>query len=83
MNTEEELAKIHARNKRVELDKSWETSATRRVFIMVVTYVLAGIWMVTIEDSDPWLKAFIPTGGYFLSTLALSIIRRHWENRRS
>ncbi len=30
MNLEEEIKKIKERNKRVELDKSWETSWTRK-----------------------------------------------------
>ena len=31
MNLEQEVLKIQERNKRVELDKSWETSWLRRI----------------------------------------------------
>ena len=32
---ENEIIKIKERNKRVELDKAWETSWTRRICIMI------------------------------------------------
>lgn len=37
MNIEERIKKIEDRNKRVELDKKWETSWTRRICIMIIT----------------------------------------------
>ena len=36
---EERINRIEERNKRVELDKSWETSWTRKVCIMILTYI--------------------------------------------
>lgn len=82
MNIEEEILAIQERNRRVEVDKAWETSWTRRIFITAATYVIAGIWLVLIDDSYPWLKAFVPSGGYVLSTLSLPIVKRWWGNRR-
>ena len=35
MKIENEIKKIKERNKRVELDKAWETSYTRRIFILI------------------------------------------------
>ena len=35
---EAEIKKIQARNKKVELDKAWETSNTRKISIAVLTY---------------------------------------------
>ena len=35
---EERIEKIEERNKRVELDKAWETSWVRRIGIMILTY---------------------------------------------
>ena len=74
----EQLASIQERNRRVELDKAWEISWTRRLFIMVATYIVAGVWLMVIRDSYPWLKAFVPTGGYLLSTLSLPVVKRWW-----
>jgi len=38
MNIEQEILKIIERNKKVELDKKWETSFTRKILIAVLTY---------------------------------------------
>ncbi|HEV8601514.1 MAG TPA: hypothetical protein VGQ87_02875 [Patescibacteria group bacterium] len=73
-----EIENIKERNKRVEADKAWEISFTRRLFISLVTYVTAGVWLVLIKDSYPWLKAFVPTAGYLLSTLSLPVIKDWW-----
>ena len=82
MLTPEEISKeielIRARNKRVEADKAWETSITRRLMIAVVTYIIASVWLFTIHESLFWLKAFVPVAGYILSTLSLPIIKSRW-----
>ncbi len=79
MDIEKEIQLIKERNARVELDKFWETSWTRRIFISVATYVVAGIWLVLISEKYPWLKAFVPVLGYLLSTLSLSFLRDWWQ----
>ncbi|MEK7582910.1 MAG: hypothetical protein AAB483_00680 [Patescibacteria group bacterium] len=81
MNIEEEIQNIRERNKRVEIDKAWERSWTRRVFIAVVTYIIAGIWLILIHDAKPLLKALVPAIGYLLSTLSLPFIKSWWSNR--
>ena len=80
---EKELADIKERNLRVEGDKGWEVSWTRRVFIAVSSYIVAGIWLVIINDSFPWLKAFVPAFGYLLSTLSLPFIKKWWINKKT
>ena len=80
MNIEEEIQNIRERNKRVEIDKAWETSWTRRMFITVVTYIIASIWLLVIHDTKPLLKALVPTIGYLLSTLSLPFIKSWWSN---
>ena len=42
---QDELSAIKARNARVERDKAWETSWVRRGFIMLVTYLIAALYM--------------------------------------
>lgn len=79
---QKELEAIKERNRRVEADKAWELSWTRRLFIAAVTYITAGIWLVTINDTNPWLKALVPTAGYLLSTLSLLTLKRWWVKRR-
>lgn len=79
MNSSEEIEQIRERNKRVELDKKWETSMTRRISIAVFTYVVATSWLLIIENQKAFLNALIPTGGYILSTLSLPFIQGLWK----
>lgn len=76
------LSKIEARNRRVELDKTWETSWTRRLLILIFTYVLIGLYMNAVNIDRPWLNAFIPSLGFFLSTLTISWLKSLWLNRQ-
>ena len=72
------IEEILKRNSRVELDKAWETSKTRRVVIASVTYIIAALFMYRIGVGDYFLNACIPTGGYLLSTLSLPWIKEWW-----
>ena len=78
----QKLSEIHKRNRRVEKDKKWETSWFRRIFIAVVTYLTASLWLLFIHDSLPFLKALVPTGGYILSTLSLPFIKKWWIKQK-
>jgi hypothetical protein len=69
---------IEERNRRVELDKAWETSKTRRALIAVITYGIATLFMWRIGIPDPFINALVPTGGYLLSTLSLHFIKTKW-----
>lgn len=75
---EERLQVIEQRNRRVESDKRWETSATRRLFIAAITYCTAAVFLWLISAGSPFINALVPTGGYLLSTLSLPWIKRLW-----
>lgn len=80
MNLEEKINKIEERNKRVELDKKWETSWTRRVCIMVLTYIIVIIYSYLVRNYDNiFLSSLVPVIGFSLSTLSLKIVRKLWE----
>lgn len=72
------VEQILERNSRVELDKAWETSKTRRAVIASITYCVATFFMWRIGIDEPYLNALIPTGGYLLSTLSLSFVKKYW-----
>lgn len=74
---------ILERNNRVETDKAWEISKTRRAVIAVITYSVASYFMWRIGVDNPFVNAFIPTGGYLLSTLSLPMIKQLWLARRN
>ncbi len=81
--TDEALKLFQERNARVEIDKAWETSKTRRGLIAGITYLVAGLYMSALGAHVPWLNVLIPVGGYLLSTLLLLKIKEIWlENRQ-
>ena len=55
MNNEElqnEIIKIKERNKKVELDKKWETSWTRKICICILTYIVVIIYSFIVRNYD-------------------------------
>jgi hypothetical protein len=73
---EERVAAIEARNRRVTKEKQWERSWTRRIAIAVCTYIVICTFLIVIDDSRPFLTAFIPVTAFLLSTLALKGLRK-------
>ena len=81
MDLEKEIKKIQERNKRVELDKAWETSWTRKICIMILTYIVVIIYSYVIRKYDNiFLSSLVPVIGFALSTLSLKLVRKIWEN---
>ena len=75
-----EIKNIKTRNARVELDKKWETSWTRRLCICFLTYLVVIIYSFTIQNvSNILLSSLVPVIGFALSTLSLSGVRKIWE----
>ncbi len=79
---EKTIEDIQARNKRVELDKKWETSTTRKVCIAVLTYIVVIIYSIIIsKTSNVFLSSLVPVIGFTLSTLSLNAVRKIWEKK--
>jgi hypothetical protein len=74
---------IENRNARVEIDKAWETSLTRKIILVIFTYLSVGFYMSAINVDRPWLNAIIPSLGFLLSTLTLPFFKNLWERHRS
>lgn len=79
---EQRLIKIEERNKRVELDKKWETSPVRILSVAIITYIIAVIALFMIKAPNPFLNALIPTLGFILSTQSLPFIKRLWMKNK-
>ena len=77
-----EIEKIKERNKRVELDKAWETSMTRKVSIIILTYIVMVLVMDALKMESPLINAIIPTLGFTLSTFSMSLIKIFWLKKR-
>ena len=77
---EQEVEDIKNRNKRVELDKKWETSLTRRICICILTYIVVIIYSYLVRNYDNiFLSSLVPVIGFTLSTLSLKYVRKIWE----
>lgn len=77
-----EIALLKKRNARVELEKRWETSLTRKLSICILTYGVMCLVMLSIGVKDFYASAIVPTLGFFLSTLSLPFIKRYWVSRK-
>ena len=81
MDLEKEIEQIKLRNKKVEIDKAWETSGTRKICIMILTYIVVIIYSYVIRKYDNiFLSSLVPVIGFTLSTLSLKLVRKIWEN---
>jgi len=80
-NFKSKIESLEIRNKRVEVDKAWETSVCRKGTIFVLTYIVAALWLYQIGNESPLLNAFVPAMGWLLSTLTLVPLKRWWVSR--
>lgn len=81
---ENEIKKIKERNKKVELDKAWETSWTRKLCICILTYIVVVVYSYVINKiTNIWLSSLVPVIGFTLSTLSLNVVRKRWEKGKN
>jgi hypothetical protein len=78
---EERIAAIESRNLRVEGDKAWEGSWTRRLTIATITYLIVLAYGYALGSDRPYLNAIVPTAGFLLSTLTVPVIKQTWITR--
>jgi len=76
---EERVEKIEKRNKKVEDDKAWEGSWTRKIVLIIFTYLAVGFYLNVINVQNPWINAIVPSLGFLLSTLTLPFIKNWWK----
>ena len=76
---EKEVEELKKRNLRVEADKAWETSLSRRAVIILATYLSVALYLNAIGVREPWLNAIVPALGFSLSTLTLPFFRSFWS----
>lgn len=76
-----ELDHIKERNQRVEADKAWETSWTRRLLILVLTYFVIVIFFIVVELPNPFVNAIVPAVAFLLSTMTVPLFKTWWLKR--
>ena len=77
-NLESEISKIKDRNKRVEADKAWETSWTRRILISALTYAVIVLFFFSAGLPRPFINSIVPSVAFILSTLTLPFVKKLW-----
>ena len=75
---ENELDKIKERNKKVEADKAWETSLSRKIIVAILTYVVVVIFFFFAALPNPLTNSIVPTLGFIISTLSIPVFRKIW-----
>lgn len=79
---ENRIKQIEERNSKVETDKKWEGSLTRKILLMVFTYLAIFLYFQAIGVKPAYLNAVVPTVGFLLSTLTLPIFKKIWIKRQ-
>ena len=77
-NLSVEIEKIKERNVKVETDKLWETSWTRKLVIFVLTYVTITIYFYTVGLPEPFINSFVPSLAFVISTLSMPFFKKLW-----
>jgi hypothetical protein len=80
MEIEKEILIIKERNAKVEADKAWEISWSRKIIVAILTYVVVVILFYFARLPRPFVGAIVPTIGFVLSTLSVSIFKKWWIN---
>ena len=78
VNLEKRIKKIEDRNARVESDKSWELSYSRKILLAIFTYLAIGVYLWAVNIPRPWLNAIVPAVAFMLSTLMLPFFKKMW-----
>ncbi len=78
---QKEIEKIKARNKKVEADKAWETSWTRKLLILILTYAVLVVFFFVAKFPNPFINAIVPSVAFVLSTLTVPIFKKWWINK--
>jgi preprotein translocase subunit SecF len=73
-----DIEEIKERNRRVEKDKAWETSITRKVLVAILTYIVVILFFFFAKLPKPFLNAIVPTIGFLLSTFSVSFVKKVW-----
>jgi len=82
-NIEQRIVALEERNRRVEADKAWETSFTRKFLLVLFTYLAIGLYLDAIEVDRPWINAIVPAVGFMISTLTMPFFKSLWLKYRS
>ena len=73
-----EIELIKQRNQRVEANKAWETSLSRKVAIAGVTYIAIALFLLMTNFDKPWEGAIVPAIGFLLANMTIPFFKDLW-----
>ena len=76
-----EIQEIKKRNNRVEADKAWESSWTRRGIILILTYIIMVIFFYCAQIQRPLINAIVPALAFVLSSISIPLFKEMWLKR--
>ncbi len=79
---ESRVLEIESRNRKVEADKAWETSWTRRLLLTAFTYLAVAVYLRAIAVPRPWQNAIVPAVAFMISTLTMQWFKGFWMKYR-
>jgi polyferredoxin len=80
MNISSEITKLKQRNRRVEADKAWEISWSRKIVIAILTYVVIVIFFLITKLPNPFINSLVAAFAFVLSTLTIGLLKKLWLN---
>ena len=78
---QKEIDEIKSRNRRVEADKAWETSWTRKALVLLLTYIVVVIFFFVARLPEPFVNAIVPSLAFMLSNLTIPAFKKWWVGR--
>ena len=78
MDLKKEVKLIKDRNRKVEADKAWETSWSRKVLVALLTYIVIVLFFYIAGLPKPFINSIVPTAGFVLSTATLPVFKKLW-----
>ncbi len=73
-----EIENIKARNRRVEVDKAWETSWSRKIVVFILTYFVIVVFFIVANLPYPFINSIVPALAFVISTTTLPFLKRLW-----
>tara|TARA_B100001971_G_C17791751_1_gene334880 strand:+ start:315 stop:575 length:261 start_codon:yes stop_codon:yes gene_type:complete len=80
MDLEKEIVSVKERNKRVEMDKAWETSWSRKIAVVLLTYIVIVVFFYFAGLPRPFINSIVPSLAFLLSTLTIPFLKKIWIN---
>jgi len=60
------------------MNKSWETSLTRKIIIVILTYIVIIIFFYMAELPKPFINSIVPALAFVLSTATIPYFKKVW-----